>query len=150
MKTATTVESLLKSLPPQRAREMSRVRAALKKYLPEGYEEAVVKDVIAWQVPLARYPDTYNKQPLWLAALGAPKSYLTLHFMPVYFSKPTLEKLQAAFKQAGKKLDIGMACIHYHTADDLALDALGEIIAGLSVDKWVGIAQTAQAARKKQ
>ena len=40
-------------------------------------ENAPTMTDIAYQVPLTVSPDTYNRQPLWLAALGAPKTTLT-------------------------------------------------------------------------
>ena len=61
---ALTVPEFLAALPPDRAAELQRVRAAIRKALPKGYEEAVAGKVIAYQVPLAVYPDTYNRQPL--------------------------------------------------------------------------------------
>jgi hypothetical protein len=123
-----------------------RVRAAIRRALPEGYEEAVTGTLITYQVPLATYPDTYNKQPLWLAALGAPKTTLTLHLMPVYASDVLLERLQDGFRAAGKRLDMGKACIHFRRADDLALDCISEIVNAMPVAKWV---ESARAARKR-
>ena len=141
---ATTVREFLLALPPERAAQMKRVRAAIRRALPKGYEEAVSGALITYQVPLATYPDTYNKQPLWLAALGAPKTTLTLHLMPVYASPALLGRLQDGFRAAGKRLDMGKACIHFKTADDLALDCISEIVAGMPVEKWVDIARSAR------
>jgi hypothetical protein len=39
---------------------------------------------------------------------------------------------------------MGKACIHFRTADDLALDVIGEIVASISSDRWVEIAQAAR------
>jgi len=138
-----TVTEYLAALPADRAAELRLVRAAIRNALPKGYEEAVAGKVIAYQVPLAVYPDTYNKQPLWLAALGAPKTTLTLHLMPVYGSPVLLRQLQDGFRAAGKRLDIGKACIHFKRADDLALECISEIVAGMPVSKWVAIARSA-------
>src|SRR5689334_10043866 len=129
-----------------REKEMDKVRKAIRKSLPKGYEEVELKGYTVFQVPLKVYPDTYNKQAMWLCALGAPKSYLTLHFLPAYMNKPVLKKLEDGFKKAKKKLDMGKGCIHYDKADDLALDVITDIIADLPVDEWVAIAK---AARKK-
>ena len=103
--------------------------------------------MIVYEVPLDKYPDTYNGHPLWLAALAAPKSYLTLHLMPVYGSAELLRELTNGFLAAGKKLDIGKACIHFQTAEDLALDVIGSIIARVPLACWVEIAK---AARRRQ
>jgi len=141
------VSEYLDALPPDRAAQLKKVRSAIRRALPKGYEEAVSGSVIAYQVPLATYPDTYNKQPLWLVAIGAPKTTLTLHLMPVYGSPVLLERLQEGFRAAGKRLDIGKACIHFKKADDLALECISEIVAGMPVDKWVEIARSARRGR---
>jgi hypothetical protein len=139
-----TVTSFLASLPPARRKELARVRAVIRKHLPAGYAETLRGSMIAYEVPLARYPDTYNGQALWLAALAAPKSYLTLHLMPVYGSPELMRRLRDGFAGAGKKLDIGKACIHFQRADDLALDVIGDIIGRMPLARWVEIARAAR------
>ena len=47
------IGEFLAALPPDRAAELQRVHAAIRKALPQGYEEAVAGKVIAYQVPLA-------------------------------------------------------------------------------------------------
>ena len=139
-----TVAEYLVSLPADRAAQVKRVRTAIRKALPEGYEESVAGKAIAYQVPLAVYPDTYNKQPLWLAALGAPKTSLTLHFMPVYANPVLLRRLEAGFRAEGKRLNIGKACIHYKNADALALECICDIVSGIPMAKWIAIAKAAR------
>ena len=139
-----TVAGFLATIPPERRKELSRVRRVIREHLPSGYKEGLRGRIIAYEVPLARYPDTYNGQPLWYAALGAPKSYLTLHLMPAYGSPGVLQQLKDGFRAAGKKLDIGKACIHFQTADDLALDVIGAIIARFPVARWVELATWAR------
>jgi hypothetical protein len=95
-------------------------------------------------VPLERYEDTYNGHPLWYVALASEKSYLSLHLMPVYGDGAAAERLVEGFRAAGKKLDMGKPCIHFQTADDLALDVIGEIVARIPPDRWVQIARAAR------
>jgi hypothetical protein len=140
----TTIPSFLATLPPARRKALARVRAVIREHLPAGYAESLRGGMIVYEVPLARYPDTYNGQALWLAALGSPKSYLTLHLMPVYGSSELMKRLKAGFAKAGKKLDIGKACIHFQTADDLALDVIGEIIGRMPLERWVEFARAAR------
>jgi hypothetical protein len=143
-KTPASVAEYLDTLPDDRRKEIERVRKVLRKNLPKGYEEAFSSAGIVYQIPLKRYADTYNGHPLWLAALAARKNYLTLHLMPVYGDSDRLRDLQAGFKSEGKKLDMGKACIRFKTADDLALDTIGEIVAKTPVDEWIEIAESAK------
>ena len=99
--------------------------------------------MIVYQVPAARVPKAYHGRPLWYAALAAPKSYLTLHLMPVSATPALLERLEAGFQAAGKRLDIGKACIRYERADDLDLESIGEVVASVSLEKWIAIAAAA-------
>lgn len=139
-----TVPEFLDQLPPARRREVDRLRTIIRQHLPAGYEEVVSKRMLVYQVPLARYPDTYNKQPLWYIALASEKSCLSLHLMNIYGDATQAERLRSGFKAAGKKLDMGKACIHFETADDLPLDVIGEVVASMPLDRWVAIAQAAR------
>jgi len=140
----SSIAEYLAALPPDRVAQVKRVRSAIRRALPKGYEETISGSLITYQVPLATYPDTYNGQPLWLAAIGAPKTTLTLHLMPVYGSPVLLKRLQDGFRVAGKRLDMGKACIHFTHADDLALECISEIVASMPVETWVDIARSAR------
>ncbi len=141
---SSAVRTFLAGLPPDRRADVERLRRLIRRHLPDGYEEAVSRNMLVYQVPLARYPDTYNGHPLWYAALAAQKSYLSLHLMPLYANKPLTARLEAGFRAAGKKLDMGKACIRFRTADDLPLDVVGQIVAAIPMDRWISIAQSAR------
>lgn len=137
------VLNFLNQLPAERRTEVERVRELIRHNLAAGFEEVVNNKTLIYQVPLSRYRDTYNKQPLWYVALASQKSYLSLHLMPVYGDAGLLKRLEEGFKIAGKKLNMGKACIHFKRAEDLALDVIGEIVAGISMERWVEIAKAA-------
>jgi hypothetical protein len=141
---SSTVTTFLARLPAERRADVERVRDAVLRSLPAGYEEVISKNMLVYQVPLERYADTYNGHPLWYVALASEKSYLSLHLMPIYGDRALAERLAEGFRAAGKKLDVGKACIHFRTADDLALDVIGEIVATIPPDRWVQIAQAAR------
>jgi hypothetical protein len=138
------VTTFIAALSPDRRAEVERVRTMIRRHLPEGYEEVVSKNMLVYQVPLARYSDTYNGHPLWYAALASEKSYLSLHLMPVYGDKALARRLEDGFRAAGKRLNMGKACIRFASADDLALDVVGHIVAAIPVDRWVEIARSAR------
>ena len=142
--TARTPAAYVASLPPARRAELERVREVVRRHLPPGYEEAMRSGMIVYEVPLERYADTYNKQPLWYAALAAEKNYLTLHLLTVYGSGALKGKLEDGFRAAGKKLDMGKGCIRFRAADDLALDVVGEVVASVPLERFVAIAQAAR------
>jgi hypothetical protein len=139
-----TVGGFLAGLTVERRLEVERVRDVVRRNLPAGYEEVISKSMLVYQVPLERYADTYNGHPLWYVALASEKSYLSLHLMPVYGDSGLAERLAEGFRATGKKLDMGKACIHFETADDLALDVIGEIVASIPPERWVEISQAAR------
>jgi len=57
--------------------------------------------------------------------------------MSVYENPKRLAALKHAFKKAGKKLDIGKSCVRFRMLDDLPLDAIGEAVAGVPVDRFI-------------
>lgn len=139
-----TVTEFLAQLPDERRAEIKRVRDVVRRNIPKGYEEVVHSNMLMYQVPLKRYPDTYNGRPLCYLALASQKGYLTLHLMPVYGDRTQAQRLRQAFDAVGKKLDMGKACIRFKRADDLALDAIGKVVGSYPVDRWIEIAEWAR------
>ncbi len=143
-KASRTVAQLLNDLPADRRREVAVVRDAVRKRLPKGYEEVAEGEMIVYQVPMEHAPATYNGHPLWYVALAAPKSYLTLHLMPVYSSPALLDQLKRGFEASGKRLDIGKACIRYRRAEDLDLKTIGDVVASVPMAKWIALANASR------
>src|SRR3954462_5416201 len=146
-KTATTPDEYLAALAPDRRETIAAVRAGVRKNLPKGYSEFVSWGMLNYGIPLSRFPNTYNGQPLCYAALAAQKNYCSLYLMSVYGDKKHETRLRDGFKAAGKKLDMGKSCVRFQSPDDLPLDVVGELIASVSVDKWIAIYE---ASRKKK
>jgi hypothetical protein len=143
---AATVAGYLQELPPDRRKEIQKVRAVIRKHLPAGFEETMNWGMISYEVPLSTYTTTYNKQPLAFAALAAQKNYNALYLMSAYSTEQSATTLREGFRKAGKKLDMGKSCIRFDTAEDLPLDTIGEIIASTTPAEWVSIFE---ASRKK-
>ena len=125
------------SLPTDRARTIAAVRALVNKHIPPGYDECIVWGTIGWTIPLSRYPDTYNKQPICYVALSSQKNYCSLYMMGAFWSAKQLEQLKAAFKGAGKTLKMGKCCVNFKSPDDLPLSAIGQLISAISSEQWI-------------
>jgi len=134
---ASTVAQYLRELPAERRRVIAGVRAVIRRNLPAGYRETMNWGMIAYEVPLSRYPDTYNGQPLCYAALAAQKNYCAVYLMGVYQDPGQLATLRAVFKKAGKKLDVGKSCVRFRTLEDLPLDAIGDIVAATPLEAFL-------------
>lgn len=125
---------------------MAAVRNAIVRKLPKGYEEVVQGKLIAYVVPFSRLADTYNGHPLWYAAIAAQKNYFAVHLMTVYGDSNELEFVRAGFAKAGKKLDMGKACIRFKKIEDIPLDVISDSIGRVPVDRYVA---RYQASRRK-
>lgn len=133
----STVAGYLRNVPAEQRGVLTKLRGLIRKHLPKGYEEATNWGAITYQVPLKRCPDTYNGQPLCYLAIAAQKQYCSLYLMSVYGHPAKQKQLRDGFARAGKKLDMGKACIRFRTLDDLALGTIADIIAGTPVDAYV-------------
>jgi hypothetical protein len=134
---ARTVKQYLDELPDERRRAISKVRSVVRKYLPKGYRETMNFGMITYEIPLERFPNTYNKQPVCYAGLAAQKNFNTIYLMGAYTDPKQRKQLEEAFRKSGKKMDMGKSCLHFRSPDDLPLDAIGEIIASTSPDKLI-------------
>lgn len=136
---ATTVPEYLASLPADRQKLVSAVRALVRKHLPKGYKEEIGWGAITWVVPLSKFPDTYNEQPLCYVALAAQKNYVSLYLMMAYGDPKKSAWLKAQFKKAGLKMDMGKSCLHFKDLDDIPVDAVAKLITSHTADEWVAI-----------
>jgi uncharacterized protein YdhG (YjbR/CyaY superfamily) len=134
---ATTVEQYLAELPPESRDVMAAMRALVLAHLPAGYEERMNWGMISYELPLERYPNTYNKQPLAYAALAAQKRHYALYLNCVYGVEAREAALREAFAAAGKQLDMGKSCVRFKRLDQLELGALAAAIAATPPDAFI-------------
>jgi len=144
---AATVEEYLAELPAERREVVSKVRAIVRRNLPKGYDETMQSGMISYGLPLSRFPDTYNGEPLGYVALAAQKNYFALYLMAPYMDPEQRKLLESAFKRAGKKMDMGKSCLRFRKLDDLPLDAVGEIIASTPPEKLIAHHEAVHAKR---
>ena len=147
---ATTVAGYLAALAPDRREAIEAVRAEVLANLPEGYEEAMNWGMITYQVPLERFPDTYNGQPLMYAGLASQKNHMAVYLTAVYADEETRDEFLAAYRSTGKRLDLGKSCVRFKRLDDLPLELIGQTIAATSVDRFVTETEAARQAYKKR
>ena len=135
----TAADDYIESLPKERRNDIAIVRDVVNQHLPAGYVEGVGYGMITWSIPLSRYPDTYNGQPLAIAALAAQKNYSSLYLMGVYGDADGATRLwfEDAWTSAGKKLDMGKSCVRFRAAGDLALDVVAKAIGLVSVADYL-------------
>ena len=144
---AATVDEYLAELPTERREVVSKMRDLVRRNLPKGYEETMNWGMISYELPLARYPKTYNGQPLTFVGLAAQKNYYALYLTSANQDSAQGRELADAFKRAGKKLDMGKSCLRFKKLDDLALDAVARIIASTPPEKFIAQYEAGRAKR---
>jgi hypothetical protein len=144
------VDDYIDSLPEDRRIAIRCVRELVNSRLPPGYEEGMMYGQIAWFVPFTRLAETYNDQPLALAALGSQKSHMAIYLMSVYADERLKKWFEAAYKKTGKKLDMGKSCLRFKSLDGLALDVVGDAISKVPVDEYVASYEMVQKAKKPE
>jgi uncharacterized protein DUF1801 len=145
---ASSVEEYLASLPPERRSVVGAVREVVVRNLPVGYRESMEYGMIAYAVPLERFPNTYNGQPLCYAGLAVQKNHYSLYLMCAYGSASEAAVLKEAFAAAGKRLDMGKSCVRFRSLDDLPLDAIGSFVARTPPEKYIAHYQSSRATMK--
>jgi hypothetical protein len=139
----TTPTAYLASLPPERRAVVAAVRAVVRKHLPKGFVETMNWGMLSYEIPLNRYPITYNKQPLSYIALAAQKNNYALYLMTVHDDSPMRERLAAQYAAAGRRLDMGKCCLRFKSLEELPLDVIGEIVAATTVDALIASHESA-------
>jgi hypothetical protein len=141
---AVSVEEYLAELPPDRAAVISDVRELVLDNLPDGVEESMNFEMIAYEIPLSRYPDTYNGQPLMFVALAAQKNHYALYLHGVYSSEPIAERLRDAYAEAGMKLDMGKSCVRFRRPEQLLTSAIADAIGAVTVEGFIDLYESAR------
>jgi hypothetical protein len=138
------IPEYLARFPVERARIVGDLRKTILDNLPVGFVEAFKDGVLSYVVPLSAYPETYNGQPLLLAALASRKKFVTLYLMAVYGDEELERWFKDAYARSGKRLDMGRSCVHFKKADDIPHAVIAEAIAKVGVKRYIRIYEAAR------
>lgn len=139
--TATTPQDYIDSLPAERKVAIEKLREAIVKNLPKGFEEVMSYGMLGYVVPHSKYPAGYHcnpKLPLPFVNLGSQKGYIALHHMGVYGMPDLLKWFQEEYsRHSTTKLDMGKGCIRFKKLDDIPYDLIGKLMKKVSPDDWI-------------
>ena len=143
----TTPTAYLASLPADRRAVIASVRKVIRTHLPTGYVETMNWGMLSYEIPLSRYPDTYNGQPLSYVGLAAQKNNYAIYLMNVYADPSRIARLRAWYDSTGKRLDMGKCCLRFKRLEDIPLDIVGELVASTPVEEMITITEKAHSKR---
>ena len=139
---AKTVKEYLASLPEDRRKAISAVRAVIRKNLDKNYEEGMQYGAIGYYVPHRVYPHGYHcdpKQPLPFAGLGWQKNHMSLGIMSTYMDGAEGKRFRDAWIKTGKKLDMGACCVRFRSVEDVPLEVVGAAIKRVPAKKYIAL-----------
>ncbi|NQV41196.1 MAG: DUF1801 domain-containing protein [Candidatus Marinimicrobia bacterium] len=145
---ATTIEAYLSELPEDRVSQITQVREVILANLPEGYVESMNWGMITYEVPLGVYPDTYNKEPLLYAALASQKNHMAVYLSGIYMFEDKAKSFHKAYKETGKRMDLGKSCVRFKKLDDLPLELIAKTIASLPMKTFIEKVKAVKSLRK--
>jgi len=131
-----TIDDYLASLDDRRV-VVEQVRELVQRAVPEGYEEVLAFGMISWVVPLERFPDTYNGQPLGYVSLAAQKRHFSVYLMGLYSSVENELDFRERWTASGRKLEMGKACLRFRRLEELDLDLVAEAVSSTGVEDYL-------------
>ena len=125
-------EQYLDSLPLERRREIERVWGLVRERIPDGYTEEIGAKFLSFKAGAD-----------WYVALANQKNYISLYLIPLY----VFPEMKAKFDDAAsKKLKCGKSCINFLRAEELPLEAIGEIVGGYEAQSFAAHVQQIRSA----
>jgi hypothetical protein len=143
---AATPDEYIADLPEDRKDVMTKLRSAIKKNLPKGFEEVMGYGALGWVVPHKLYSAGYHcdpKLPLPFLGIASQKNHIAVYHMGIYSSEPLIEWFQGEWpKHSSKKLDMGKSCIRFKKPADVTVALIGELASKMTPKEWIEIYET--------
>jgi hypothetical protein len=136
---ATSVDDYLLQVPDDRRDVIVRVLELVRQHIPPGYVETIAFGMIGWVIPIERYPNTYNGQPLGVVSLAAQKNHNALYLAGPYADPELAGRIHRAYQAAGKRLDMGKSCVRFKRWDQLEPAVLAEVIQAVPPERFIDL-----------
>jgi len=138
---ASSPEEYIAEMPADRQQAFKKLRAVIKKNLPEGFQEVMGYGMIGYVVPHSKYPAGYHcnpKLPLPFMNIASQKNFIAVYNMAIYSSPAILKWFTKAHaKASSKKLDMGKSCLRYKKPEDIPFDVIGQLASRITPDEWI-------------
>ena len=134
---ATSVAEYLDGLPDDRRGDLEVVRASMLAAVPSGVVEAMNWGMISYEIPLERYPDTYNGQPFLFAGLANQKRHMAVYLHCIYADPRIRQDFEDEHAASGQTMDIGKSCVRFTRLERLPLDVIERAVCRMSVEEYI-------------
>ncbi len=136
----TTVEAYLAGLPEDRREAIEAIREVVLANLDEPFEEGIQYGMIGYYLPHSVYPDGYHcdpRQPLPFASIANQKRHIGLYLFCIYGNGKEEARFREEWVKAGKKLDMGKACVRVKKLEDVPLKVVGRAFKRMTAKKFL-------------
>lgn len=137
----STPSSYLAALDDERRGPMTRLHRLISKRLPAGFEITIASNMLAYVVPLSKYPKGYHanpKQPLPFINLASQKSHIALYHLGLMADAELLRWFTAEWKKTtSAKLDLGKSCLRLKKLDAIPYELIGELASQRTPKEWI-------------
>lgn len=138
---ATSAEDYIRQIPEERQAAFKKLRAAILKNLPKGFEEGLAYGMLGFAVPISLYPPGYHctpGEPLPFMGIASQKNFIALYHMGIYADEKLLNWFTTEFpKHSKKKLDMGKSCIRFKKPEDIPFELIGELSKKMTPQQWI-------------
>ncbi|MFA7284890.1 MAG: DUF1801 domain-containing protein [Candidatus Absconditabacterales bacterium] len=122
---ATTIDEYIAGFPQEQQALLQHLRQLINAVRDPHLDESYRWSMITREIPLSRYPKTYNDQPLAVIALARQKNNYALYLTGMYTgSNPRRDLVMKGFQRIGKKPDMGKSCVRFRAIEDIPLDEI--------------------------
>ena len=149
---AKTVTEYINSLPEDRKQAVTKLRNAIRKNLPKGFEETMGYGAMGYVVPHSLFPAGYHcdpKQPLPFLGIASQKNYISVYHMALYHGQLLDWFIDQWGEVTTKKLDMGKCCIRFKKPEDIPFDLIGELASKMTPQQWIDVYMKALKKSKK-
>lgn len=148
----STVKEYLDSLPEDRRKALQSLRKVFKANMDKKFKEGIQYGMIGYFVPHSVYPDGYHcdpKQPLPFAGLASQKNHIGIYLFCIYGNTGEETMFRQAWKDSGKRLDMGKACVRVKKIEDVPLEVLAATLKRITAAAFIKHYETAIAKGRK-
>lgn len=137
---ASTPAEYLASLPADRQRAVRGIRRELRRNLPAGFVERMAYGMLAYVVPLKRYPAGYHcapGQPLPFINLASQKQHISLYHLGLYDGALRTWLENAWARQSDARLELATCCLRFRDPAAIPLELIGRLARRITVKAWI-------------
>ena len=138
---ANSPDEYISKLPEERQEPMQKLREAILKNIPEGFEETMSYGMIGYVVPHGIYPDGYHvdpKLPMPFINIASQKNYIALYHSGVYADPDIHSWFVGEYpKHCKTKPDMGKSCIRFKKIDQIPFELIGKLATKFTPEQWI-------------